>query len=339
MELGFKGKIMSKAKIKSVATFLPDNVVHNQEIEGKVKWEGGGIGAGILEKLFGSRTRRVALDGVQVSDIASEAGRKIIEANKDTNIDLLIFAAASSDLIEPATANIIQTKLGLTCPVMDIKNACNSFVTAIQAASAFIESGMHSNVLIVCGEKLSEVINYSPKDSEHLKRCIPGYTLGDAGAAMLIGKDGGSEIIYQKFRSWGEYWQLCTVEGGGSMAYRDYDKYYFQSDSRELYKIFEREGPKFVDECLTEAGWRREDINCVVCHQISSVTTSQISKNMGIEESRFINTFSKYGNTAAATIPLALHEAIVEGKLRKGSKLMLMGLAAGVSLSVQLVEW
>jgi 3-oxoacyl-(acyl-carrier-protein) synthase III len=339
MELGLKSKIMSKATIISVAVFLPENVVSNQEIESKIKLEGGSIGPGILEKLFGSHTRRIAQENIQVSDIASEAGRKVIAANSDTVIDLLIFAAASSDLIEPATANIIQTKLGLTCPVMDIKNACNSFVTAIQTASAFIESGMYTNILIVCGEKLSEVINYTPRDSEHLKKCIAGYTLGDAGAAMLLGKSGGSKIVYQKFRSRGEYWQLCTVEGGGSLAYRDYDKYYFQSDSRALYKIFECEGPKFVDECLTEAGWMREDISCVVCHQISSATTTQISRNMSIEESRFVNTFSKYGNTAAATIPLALNEAISEGKLRKGDKLMLLGLAAGVSLSVQLVEW
>ncbi len=276
---------------------------------------------------------------MQVSDIASEAAKKIIAANKDTIIDLLIFAAASSDLIEPATANIIQAKLGLTCPVMDIKNACNSFVSAIQVASAFIESDMYSNVLIVCGEKLGEVINYTPHNSDHLKRCISGYTLGDAGAAMLIGKTGGSEIVYQKFKSWGEYWQLCTVEGGGSLAYRDDDKYYFQSDSRALQKIFETEGPAFVGECLNEAGWKREDIDCVVCHQISSGTTRQIAGYIGISEGRFVNTFAKYGNTAAATIPLALNEAMMEGTLRKGDKLMLLGLAAGVSLSVQLVKW
>lgn len=222
---------------------------------------------------------------------------------------------------------------------MDVKNACNSFVSGIQVASAFIEAGIYNHVLIVCGEKLSEVINYTPKDSAHLKRCISGYTLGDAGAAMLIGKNDGSKISYQKFKSWGEHWQLCTVKGGGSLAYRDFDSYYFESDSGELLKIFEQEGPKFVHECLTEAGWKPEDLNCVVSHQISSATSSQIAKNIGIPESLFINTFSNYGNTAAATIPLALNDAIIEGKLKKGNKLMLLGLAAGISLSVQLIEW
>lgn len=339
MELGIKDKSMSKATIKSVATYLPENEVVNQEIEDKVKRAGQSIEHGVLAKLFGSQARRVAPADMQVSDLASEAARKVLTAHSDTEIDLLIFAAASSDLIEPATANIIQSKLGLNCPVMDIKNACNSFVSGIQVASAFIESGVYSNVLITCGEKLGEVINYAPKNQEDFKRYISGYTLGDAGAAMLIGKTAGSEIVYQKFRSWGEHWQLCTVQGGGSMAYREYDKYYFESDSRALQQVFGHKGPKFVEECLKEADWKREEVDCVVCHQISSTTTSQIAENIGIDETRFVNTFASYGNTAAATIPLALNEAITQGKLKQGDKLMLLGLAAGVSLSVQLVEW
>jgi acyl-CoA:acyl-CoA alkyltransferase len=329
---------MKKASIKYVSTYLPENVVFNQQIEDKITLNGKGINYGLLEKLFGSKTRRVASDGTQVSDLASEAGRLVISANKDVVIDLLIFAAASSDLIEPATANIIQAKLGLTCPVMDIKNACNSFVSAIQVSSAFIESRMYENILIVCGEKLGEVINYSPLNSEDFKRHISGYSLGDAGAAMLIGS-GGSDIIFQRFRTWGEHWRLCTVEGGGSMAYRDDSKYYFQSDSARLKEIFQGQAPEFLNTCLCEAGWKRGDIDCVVSHQISSTTTDQIARCIGIPASKFVNTFAKYGNTAAATIPLALHEAIEMGKLKKGDRLMLLGLGAGVSLSVQLVEW
>jgi 3-oxoacyl-[acyl-carrier-protein] synthase-3 len=329
---------MKKASIKYVSAYLPENVVYNQQVEDKITLGGKGINHGLLEKLFGSSRRRVASDGMQVSDLAYEAARMVIGANKDIVIDLLIFAAASSDLIEPATANIIQAKLGLTCPVIDIKNACNSFVSAIQVASAFIESRMYDNILIVCGEKLGEVINYAPLNSEDFKRYISGYSLGDAGAAMLVGT-GGSDIVYQKFRTWGEYWQLCTVEGGGSRAYRDHNKYYFQSDSRRLKTIFQDQAPEFLNECLNEAGWKRGDIDCVVSHQISSTTTDQIARCIGIPASKFVNTFAKYGNTAAATIPLALCEAIEIGKLKKGNKLMLLGLGAGVSLSVQLVKW
>ena len=257
----------------------------------------------------------------------------------DVNIDLLIFAAASSDLIEPATANIVQYKLGLTCPVMDIKNACNSFVSAMQVASSFIESNYYKNILIVNGEKLSEVINFNPHNDNHLMRCMAGYALGDAGAAMLMGSEEGSKIIYQKCCTWGEYWNLCTVEGGGSLAYRNSEKYYFESNSQVLREIFIRKIPDFVSTCFQESGWILDDIDCLITHQISASTITQIADGLGIPRTKCINTFNLFGNTAAATIPIALKHAEDEGRLKKGDKLFVLGLAAGISLSVQLIEW
>jgi len=330
---------MRKASIKSVEVYLPDNVVCNEQIEGRIRYADSTIEAGVLGRLTGIKTRRFAGEDVQVSDLACEAARKVIETNQDVKIDLLIFAAASSDLIEPATANIVQIKLGLKCPVMDIKNACNSFVSAIHTASAFVEAGIYRNVLIVCGEKLSEVINYTPRDYEHLMKCLAGYSLGDAGAAMLIGHDEGCRIVYQNFSSWGQYWNLSTVKGGGSLAYRDFDKYYFECDSREMKTAFLCLGAGFFSACMTASGWNRDDITCVVSHQISGNTTSLVSECIGVDESKFVNTFATYGNNAAATIPLALHQAINQRRLEKGDKLLLLGLAAGISISVQLIEW
>ncbi len=195
------------------------------------------------------------------------------------------------------------------------------------------------HILIVSGEKLSEVINYHPRDHDHFLKCISAYGLGDAGASMLIGKGTERKLVYQKFCSWGEYWNLCMVEGGGSMAYRDLEKYYFEGDSRGLRDVFLGRGADFFSACIAESGWSVNDIDCVVSHQVSSGSTSLIAEKMGVAEHKFVNTFSKYGNTASATIPLALHEAVITGRLKKGSKLLLLGLAAGVSLSVQLIEW
>ena len=331
---------MRKASIKSVEVFLPDNIVYNDQIENRIRFGADtAMETGVLGRLTGIKSRRFADDEIQVSDLACEAARKVIEANPDVKVDLLIFAAASSDLIEPATANIVQIKLGLKCPVMDIKNACNSFVSAIHTASAFVESGIFKNVLIVCGEKLSEVINYTPRDYEHLMKCLAGYSLGDAGAAMLIGADDGSKIVYQNFSSWGQYWNLSTVKGGGSLAYRDLDKYYFECDSKEMRTAFLCLGAGFFSTCMTESGWKREDISCVVSHQISGNTTSLVSECIGVPESKFVNTFAEFGNNAAATIPLALNHAINGRQVEKGDRLLLLGLAAGISISVQLIEW
>jgi 3-oxoacyl-(acyl-carrier-protein) synthase III len=325
--------------IKAISTYLPDNIVDNDGIIDKIISDNIGLNRLILSRLHGSNTRHFANQGIQVSDLACSAAAKILQSESNINIDLLIFAAASSDLIEPATANIIQVKLGLQCPVMDIKNACNSFVSAIHAASAFIEAGYYENVLIVNGEKLSEVINYNPRDEVHLTRCLASYSLGDAGAAILIGHGEGSKIIYQKFSSFGEYWDLCTVAGGGSMAFRNPEKYFFESDSRTLKMVFSVKVPDFVFKSFQEAGWKLEDIDCVISHQVSSTTISQLADILRIPLEKCINTFELYGNTAAATIPLAIDYALKEGKLKRGDKLFILGMAAGISLSVQLIEW
>lgn len=339
MEYNVKRKTM-KVAIKAVAAHLPENIIYNHQVEERINYNSSVIKRNnILEKLFGSKTRRFAADEIQVSDLACEAAKKILQKHTDTPIDLLIFAAASSDLIEPATANIVQYKLGLTCPVMDVKNACNSFVSAIHVASAFIEAGIYNNVLIACGEKLSEVINYNPRNEEDLNKCISGFSLGDAGAAMLLGRSDKSRIVYQHFNSFGEYWDMCTVKGGGSLAYRNFDKYYFECDSKELKNIFQKKTRKVILAALEKVGWSIEEIDCVIPHQISASTISIVSKGLSLPEEKFINIFSKYGNVAAATIPIALHEAIAEGRLNRGDKLMLLGMAAGVSLSVQLIEW
>lgn len=331
---------MIKATVKLIEYYLPETIIDNHQIEERISNHSEiGEKSGILARLFGSKTRRFADSHTQVSDLACKAARQILEKTPKESIELLIFAAASSDLIEPATANIIQTKLGLTCPVMDVKNACNSFVSAMQVASAFIELGTYDNILIVNGEKLSEVIYYEPKSYDEYVKYLAGYTLGDAGAAMLMGKGDSGHIIYQKFTSLGQYWNLCTVKGGGSIAYRDPLSYFFESDSKKLLDVFLDITHDFVIKALDAANWDIKTINHVVTHQISSTSTKTIAEGLGIDHEKFSCTFSRYGNIAAATIPIALSELIEQDKVKRGDKLMLIGFAAGVSLSVQLIEW
>ena len=338
--MGTKGECLDKkASIKSVSIYLPETQVDNRDLVSRINYDSLAIKNGALERLMGIETRYFASEETQVSDLACMAAEPLLSTQSREEIDLLIFAAASSDLIEPATANIVQSKLGLKCPVMDIKNACNSFLSAIHVASSFVESGTYANVLIVNGEKLSEVINYNPRNDEHLTRCLAAYGLGDAGAAVIIGQGGDGKLIYQKFSSWGEYWNTCTVAGGGSLAFREADKYYFESDSRELLNAFQSKLFDFTSQCFSEAGWTSDEIDCVITHQVSSSTTKQLADILRIPMYKCVNTFKKYGNTAAATIPIALHDALHSGQLKKGHRLCMVGMAAGISISVQLVEW
>lgn len=328
-----------RASIVDVDTYFPNRVVDDKTILERINYNSPSIRNGTLERLIATNDRRHAEEGVQVSDLAACAATKILQRNPDIKPDLLIFAAASSDLIEPATANIIQTKLGLECPVMDIKNACNSFVTSMQVASSFIESGVYRHVLIVNGEKLSEVINYNPTDDEHLIQCISSFSLGDAGAAVLMGARKRARLIFQKFCSWGDNWELSTVKGGGSLAFRDMSQYYFESDSAALNKVMAVRLPDFVSGAFKEAGFRYKDVDHLLTHQTSNTTINKIGKYMGVSSKKWARTYDKYGNIGAATIPVSLTQIIAERKPKEGDLICIIGLAAGISIAVQLIRW
>lgn len=329
---------MRQAFISDLAVYLPDRLVSNQEIEAQVKVNGSSFPSGVLQKIFGSKDRYFADKETQVSDLAARAGEIILSRTKE-KIDFLIFAAASSDLIEPATSNIVQQKLGLHCPVMDIKNACNSVTTAIETASAYVSAEMYKNVLIVNGEKLNEVINFNPRDQEHLSACLAGYTFGDAGSAVLVSDHGGSPIHFQRSTSWGEHWGLCTVAGGGSLSFRNPESYYFEGKTAGMRDVFTDKALPFIKQTIEVSGWNIKDVDCLITHQVSKSSVDYVANTIGIPTEKCINVFELYGNTAAASIPLAIDYAIKNEKLKKGDKLMIVGLAAGISVSIQLITW
>ena len=177
---------MKRAKIADLSVYHPERVVTNHELEMRLNNQSTRLPAGSLERLFGIRERRFAASDEQVSDLAVRAAKPIVERTGINNIGYLIFASACSDLIEPATANIVQFKLGLDCPAMDVKNACNSFTTGLMIASNLIATGMCENVLVVNGEKLSDTILFDLKNEEQLSRRIAAFSFGDAGAAALL---------------------------------------------------------------------------------------------------------------------------------------------------------
>ena len=327
---------MIKAKISELSVYLPENVVKNQTLEARVPL----LPAGGLHRLFGITERRFAAEHQQVSDLAVAAARPIVDQIGAKNIDYLIFAAACADLIEPATSNIIQYKLGLKCPCMDIKNACNSFTSGLMTASSLIAAGLYNNVLVVNGEKLSDAIRYDFEDEAQLMRHLAAFSLGDAGAAALVStSDDESGIVYQKFMTQGEHWELCTIQGGGSMFPRDASKTYFQGQTAALKEVLANSTHLFFHQCLEEAQWDANEIQHFFTHQVSVGTSRLIAQMAQIKPEASEDVFHIYGNTAAASIPLAMHQRLSRGEIQKGDKIAWLGLAAGVSVSVQLMIW
>lgn len=327
-----------RAYIKDIEVYHPERIVNNAEIESLITVNNEKIQKGTVSKFADSILRRFASQEEQVSDLAVKAAKKLLQRQNNTKIDLLIFAAASSDLIEPATANIIQHKLGIQCPVFDIKNACNSFVTAIEVSKAFIEGGTYHNILIVNGEKLSEVIRFHCKDENQFKKSMVGYSVGDVGAACLLSNSGLYQIVESMSNSWGEYWNLCTVLGGGSRAFRDSEAYYFEGNPKELKYAFGSKIKQELSIFLERAGVKLEAIKYMINHQVSNETNNQLLRLLGITEVKSINTFQSYGNIAAATIPVSLKELKSSNDLMKDDLILVLGLAAGIGITVQLLR-
>ena len=326
--------------ISDIGIYLPERIVTSTELESIINKKTKLLNAGSLERLFGVRERRYAEPLDQVSDLGANAARSLVEKHGVIGIDCMIFASACSDLIEPATANIVHSKLGLQCPAFDIKNACNSFVTALQVASSFIASGVYKKILIVSGEKLSNTIRFEPADEYELKRGLASLSFGDAGSAVMVEPSkNGSGLYYQKFKTIGKHWGLCTIKGGGSMFPFDPGKNYFEGGTSELASVFVDEGGEFIHNCIWEAGWTLSEIDYVFTHQVSSRTIELVATVLGLPLEKVIRVSDVLGNVAAVSIPLSLYVASQKGLLKHGSKVAIIGMAAGISISVQLMVW
>ena len=232
-------------------------------------------------------------------------------------MDALIFAAASQDLTEPATANLVQEKLGTSCPVFDIKNACNSFLCGVQVAEAMVATGQYRNVVVATGEIPSRGIKWAVRDFEDLRLSFPGYTFGDAGAAVVVSGAGEQRgIFYREFRTVSRYWDIGTLPGGGSMHPRGEEWTYFRGDGSRLGEAFIAVGPGILEDAFRATGTTIDDYARVLVHQVTIPFLKVFCKKTGVPGDKLVVTLPDLGNMAAATLPVQLALAQARGDVR-----------------------
>ena len=328
------------SKITHIGSYAPEKKVSNQYLEDLINSKINLMRPGLIYEKFGLKERRFARADEQASDLAVAAALKILTPDNLETIDCLIFAAGSSDMIEPATASIVQGKLNLNCPAFDVKNACNSFVCGLQTANALIVSNTYKKILVVTGEKLSAIIKLEYEDHiEFLKR-FASLSMGDAGAAAIVeASTDESGMKAQRFQTNGKYWDLCTVPGGGSMHPHDGSKVYFEGRTAEMRNIFLEKKGNLILETLHDANWTKDEIDFVFMHHVSASTFQDVADDLNIALPKIYSVFENFGNMASASIPFAMSDALDKGLLKKGDKVMLLGLASGISISVQLLIW
>jgi len=328
--------------VVAAARYLPETVRTSAEIEEMVEQASDGFvpPPGIIEQLSGIRTRRVCDYDQQASDLASQAALLAISQSgiQAGDIDLLIFAACSQDLLEPATANIVQEKIGTHCPVFDIKNACNSFMNAVEVAEALIRSGTYRTVLITAGETPSRAIRYAVRNRKEFRDSFPGFTLGDAGSAVILqAEDSGQGFFYSAFQTESQYWNLATLPGGGSLHPRGDEWTYIVGNGAELYAAFNSIGEGLLLKSLAATSTRLSDFSRILCHQVTMPFLRGFLDRTGICEGQLVMTLPELGNMAAASMGVQMSLALERGEIRPGDRVMWIGLANGASLGVHML--
>lgn len=296
---------------------------------------------GIVALATGIRERRVAAEGVFASDLAAEAGREVLRKTETSphEVDLLIYASAGQDLTEPATANIVQEKVGSRAPVLDVKNACNSFLNGVEVASAFIASGAYRCVLVTVGETPSRGIKWHNRDRRDLRLSFPGYTLGDAGAAALVvPATDGRGVLFQSFTTVSRFWDVATVPGGGSMHPRGDEFSYITGDASRLRDAFAELGPRLIWEALDATNTRFEGFSRILVHQVTLPFLKAFTRATRVPWERVELTLPHLGNMAAATLPVAFAQAEARGAIKAGDRVLWIGLAGGISVGVMVTQ-
>ncbi len=332
------------ARIAAVSTHLPTGWSSSAEAEARIADESPGFRPppGIVQRVTGITGRHVMPDDWQASDLAVAAAGTLLSRQglEVGDVDLLLFASASQDLVEPATAHIVAAALGAHCPVFDIKNACNSVLNAVQVGEALVRTEQYRRVLVVSGESPSRATRWRVRDLRQLAESFAGYTLSDAGAALLLEPcEDGDGILAQGHSADSSAWQAGTLPGGGSRSPRELEDTYFRLDGARLKDAFEAIGPSALTEVLARAGIGWDDCDLVAVHQVTLPYVQAFADRCGIDRSLLEITVAEHGNCASASLPLQLERAQAAGRIRRGSLVALVGLAGGISVGTMVLRW
>ncbi|MFF9347085.1 3-oxoacyl-ACP synthase III family protein [Streptomyces sp. NPDC014734] len=325
--------------ITAVGSCLPERALASEELQRRVAEPGGlPLPPRMLERATGILTRRVAADGEYASTLAAAAARTALgRAGLDpVDVDLLLFASASRDMVEPATAHIVQAELGSRAHALDVTNACNSFVNGIDTARAMILAGRARRALVVTGETPSRAVRHRPADLDQFRDGFAGYTFGDAGAAVVLEPVPTGGILDVDTETRSEHWAVGGIFGGGSRHPREEQHTYFHGDGNELRDVFEKVGTCVLDRVRDRTGLGWDDYRHVLVHQVTLPYLERFREITGVPEDRLVVTVPETGNIASATLGVQLDR--VHDGLRPGDRVLFVGLGGGVSITTMVWE-
>jgi len=326
---------MPFAHITGWGMAVPEKILTNGDLEKIIdtndKW--------IVERT-GIKERHIAREGQTTSSLAVEAAWKALSvANiNPTEIDLIICATSTPEYLFPATACLVQDRIGATkAGAFDLSAACTGFIYAINMAAQAIRSGSLNVVLVLGAETLSRFVDWTDRNT-----CI---LFGDgAGALVLQASDTPGGVISTVMHSDGSGADLLAVPAGGSKnpateATIRAGMHYIQMDGREVFRFATRVMAQATREVLSAAGILIEDVKWIIPHQANLRIIEAAARNLKLPLDRFVINLDRYGNTSTASIPIAICEAIKDGRLQEGDKFVLVGFGAGLTWGATVAQW
>ena len=336
MSLTLKPQSHVRAKISAVGAFVPPRLLTNQDLERMVatndQW---------IQERTGIRERHIVEKGVATSDLATEAAKRCLEKRgiRADEVEVIIVATVTPDMFFPATACLVQDKLGAKGAWgFDLSAACSGFPFALQVGAKLVESGMHKKVLVIGADVMSSVIDYTDRST-----CV---IFGDGAGAVLLEPCEGEEIglIDYLHEIDGSGAVSLNMPGGGSLHPATAETvaakmHYVHQDGAAVYKFAVRKMSEVSEALLTRNGVTGKDLKCFIPHQANKRIILSTAERLGMSEDSVVINIDRFGNTTAATIPMAMNTALEEGRLKKGDLLLLASVGAGFTVGATLLQW
>lgn len=326
---------MKYARIAGWGKYVPERVLSNQDLEKVVETSDEWI-----YSRTGIRERRIAAPDETVTTMAIAASRAALTVAclDPTELDLIIVGTSSSDYLVPAAASMIQDGLGAEhAAAFDLRAGCSGFVYGLAVGTQFIATGMYRNVLVIGAEIISKFIDWQDRDT-----CV---LFGDgAGAVVLQVSEKQTGLSACCLGSRGADFDALFVPGGGSkhpfsQEVLDRGWHHIAMDGKRVYKFAVTTPAQAALEALAAAGLSAEDIALVVPHQANARITQSICQRLGVPAEKVFANVERYGNTSAASIPIALCEAAEAGRMKPGDYVLLLGFGAGLTWAAAVVRW
>lgn len=322
---------MTYSKIAGTGGYLPERILTNNDLEKMVETSD----AWIIERT-GISKRHIAAEGETTCDLAEQAARMAIDNAqiKPADIDLIILATTTPDVIFPSTACLLQHRLRLHgCPAFDIQAVCTGFIYALDIADKFIRTGAARNALVVGAETLSRIINWQDRGT-----CV---LFGDGAGAVVLQAASDPGIMSSFIHADGKYHELLQVPAGISRNYGSFrnGSAFIEMQGNDVFKVAVNTLGRIVDETLQANNLNKQDIDWLVPHQANIRIISATAKKLDMPMDRVVVTVDQHGNTSAASVPLALNVAVGDGRIQRDDILLLEAFGGGFTWGATLIRY